>query len=197
MSFGNTPTRVGKTLRSLPCRRRTQKHPHAGGEDRKALVSDKLLSETPPRGWGRPLRANRGASLTGNTPTRVGKTGIRAAQCREARKHPHAGGEDVAGRCARRHRRETPPRGWGRRQSIVPAVQSLGNTPTRVGKTLGFYWMFSGRSTRKPFDAGSIVHPWQTPLGNSSSETQARHVRKSCAPAASASISSTCGMPCR
>ena len=32
--------------------------------------------------------------------------------------------------------KETPPRAWGRRQSVVPALQPQRNTPTGVGKTL-------------------------------------------------------------
>ena len=49
----NTPTGVGKTLKSDHCRGGGGKHPHGRGEDssRQAMVG--VFEETPPRAWGR------------------------------------------------------------------------------------------------------------------------------------------------
>ena len=51
------------------------KHPHARGEDIRALIGDGYDGETPPRTWGRPSKKAVPAWTAGNTPTHVGKTG--------------------------------------------------------------------------------------------------------------------------
>ena len=154
-----------------------RKHPHAGGEDPWAQLSAVWAAETPPRGWGRPLREGGRLFSCGNTPTRVGKT-------------------HLAGRCLCVHD-ETPPRGWGRHSHLELGGVAIRNTPTRVGKTLEFYWIFSGGSTRKPLDADSNRSSLADTARKRILRDAARHVRKSCAPAAPASISSTYGRPCR
>ena len=49
----NTPTGVGKTTIIVRCVFRSQKHPHGRGEDLPKLVTFWVLTETPPRAWGR------------------------------------------------------------------------------------------------------------------------------------------------
>ena len=114
-NFGNTPTHVGKTeaarLQSFP----DKKHPHARGEDSSFFDFFLLLSETPPRTWGRLFAKLFRQTLCGNTPTHVGKTAGRRPAWTTGRKHPHARGED-------------PPL-----ESLF--ITSKRNTPTHVGKT--------------------------------------------------------------
>ena len=52
----------------------SQKHPHGRGEDLKELWQRMVYQETPPRAWGRPGATGQTTSVTGNTPTGVGKT---------------------------------------------------------------------------------------------------------------------------
>ena len=51
--YRNTPTRVGKTGKRHGRKLSREKHPHAGGEDRRVRVINPRYQETPPRGWGR------------------------------------------------------------------------------------------------------------------------------------------------
>ena len=51
---GNTPTGVGKTVRSQCRDTRRRKHPHGRGEDHGIGLSCNETWETPPRAWGRP-----------------------------------------------------------------------------------------------------------------------------------------------
>ncbi len=112
---GNTPTGVGKTIRSSASRRPARKHPHGHGEDCKVHANDPGCQETPPRAWGihrralapckvrqkhphgrgedqrlfRPVRGSRR-----NTPTGVGKTPSACRSRGRRWKHPHGRGED-------------------------------------------------------------------------------------------------------
>ena len=66
--LGNTPTGVGKTDTSARKNTEPGKHPHGRGEDRRysRLL---VMSETPPRAWGRPNEQQAGSSL--ETPPRA------------------------------------------------------------------------------------------------------------------------------
>ena len=55
---------------------------------------------------------------------------------KDGRKHPHACGEDDTVYKATSAEEETPPRVWGRLSANRPDSLTIGNTPTRVGKTL-------------------------------------------------------------
>ena len=70
----NTPTHVGKTVQPRKTAFKSQKHPHARGEDGRSSRVTALTIETPPRTWGRLAVAATGAGKTRNTPTHVGKT---------------------------------------------------------------------------------------------------------------------------
>ena len=131
----NTPTRVGKTIAKQEDENVGEKHPHAGGEDHVYGKTLDLLRETPPRGWGRPLRPFPSVRGTGNTPTRVGKTPAAGFRAAAKRKHPHAGGEDKKPHPHPESCAETPPRGWGRLYVFSELRRFWRNTPTRVGKT--------------------------------------------------------------
>ncbi len=94
-----------------------------------------MVSETPPRAWGRLKRAGEVLGLVRNTPTGVGKTFYRGIPINGTGKHPHGRGEDRRYPSARRRKCETPPRAWGRRDFIHASLFREGNTPTGVGKT--------------------------------------------------------------
>ncbi|EPY1481810.1 hypothetical protein ACYA7W_02760 [Klebsiella pneumoniae] len=53
LGFRNTPTHVGKTVIRIRHMALAQKHPHACGEDIMTTPFQFLMSETPPRMWGR------------------------------------------------------------------------------------------------------------------------------------------------
>ena len=134
---GNTPTHVGKTP-ALPspdvlC----EKHPHARGEDSRAVCLSIFQVETPPRTWGRLIHDPAFPFQLRNTPTHVGKTHLFCSLRRRWRKHPHARGEDHTPLERSLRRGETPPRTWGRPVPMYGCRRSAGNTPTHVGKTAG------------------------------------------------------------
>ena len=112
---GNTPTCVGKTAPHHLHHAPGGKHPHVRGEDRPALPSAMPGQETPPRAWGRHDRLVKCVLSPRNTPTCVGKTGLREA--------------------VRVEETETPPRAWGRQSLAAPRHANSRNTPTCVGKT--------------------------------------------------------------
>ena len=91
---GNTPTHVGKTTCNEASKCGVKKHPHARGEDWRAVRLVHPSAETPPRTWGRlhPFRGKAGSGR--NTPTHVGKTPRGPQGQRVGQKHPHARGED-------------------------------------------------------------------------------------------------------
>ena len=72
--FGNTPTHVGKTVWASVDNHAIQKHPHARGEDDRAVTPARKPGETPPRTWGRQANEFSAAAMARNTPTHVGKT---------------------------------------------------------------------------------------------------------------------------
>ena len=94
-----------------------------------------LTIETPPRAWGRRLRARRRMQTTGNTPTGVGKTWPARRRWGRRSKHPHGRGEDAKLAAGRLGSLETPPRAWGRHPRPPGFRTHRGNTPTGVGKT--------------------------------------------------------------
>ena len=116
-----------------------RKHPHACGEDLFSISTCRAWAETPPRLWGRHLprrpgnqlsletpprlwgrrrRARFRVSAKGNTPTPVGKTARSVAGTSIPRKHPHACGEDPACVPMPLLAEETPPRLWGRPNTV-------------------------------------------------------------------------------
>ena len=113
-----------------------EKHPHACGEDVALPLPHLVVSETPPRVWGRRKNNFRTYTPGGNTPTRVGKTFQILKKKTRGKKHPHACGEDPVNKRQTGRMGETPPRVWGRLVVVVFANCLTRNTPTRVGKTL-------------------------------------------------------------
>ena len=92
----NTPTGVGKTQRLRKVKQFNKKHPHGRGEDAGFFAVDGMLTETPPRAWGRRTISQCMKQAPGNTPTGVGKTKIRIIKNNPNEKHPHGRGEDAA-----------------------------------------------------------------------------------------------------
>ena len=106
---GNTPTHVGKTIDINAPIAKSQKHPHACGEDR-----FNFDWETPPRMWGRRDDMLESGGNLRNTPTHVGKTNRFFSSHLYSWKHPHACGEDFKKYVLAFLLMETPPRMWGR-----------------------------------------------------------------------------------
>ena len=95
----------------------------------------KTEAETPPRMWGRLIKAQLTVMRLRNTPTHVGKTLMFRPTRFGKWKHPHACGEDDSDIFKTTQRAETPPRMWGRLKASKEIVLAMGNTPTHVGKT--------------------------------------------------------------
>ncbi len=76
--------------------------------------------------------------ISRNTPTPVGTTWPSRRSAFQARKHPHARGDDGYAIVADVKAGETPPRPWGRLHDVSHFEPSFGNTPTPVGTTDGF-----------------------------------------------------------
>ena len=135
---GNTPTYVGKTQVDARPDGTHLKHPHVRGEDVKDWIEARRKEETPPRTWGRHNSIGFLMPDDGNTPTYVGKTRRRVRGSWSSKKHPHVRGEDFRYKNSTAFPQETPPRTWGRLAEILVPTVLVGNTPTYVGKTVGF-----------------------------------------------------------
>ena len=112
-----------------------EKHPHMRGEDMLICMMAPTVGETPPHAWGRHTASRESASSNRNTPTCVGKTGLRAGCQRMNWKHPHMRGEDERSAIIPEEAGETPPHAWGRQNDDDILNSVYGNTPTCVGKT--------------------------------------------------------------
>ena len=111
------------------------KHPHGRGEDNISLCVQTRLLETPPRAWGRLSKGTLLKTGRRNTPTGVGKTSRLSLLRLGGQKHPHGRGEDSNFFTNITSNVETPPRAWGRLQTVARQKLPGGNTPTGVGKT--------------------------------------------------------------
>ncbi len=135
LSFRNTPTCVGKTLRYVRLCSVYQKHPHMRGENVVPVPSARCVIETPPHAWGKPMIGLAKIVLSRNTPTCVGKTFGSSIQCVGSGKHPHMRGENQYKPKEPEFKPETPPHAWGKPKVITDYKTASGNTPTCVGKT--------------------------------------------------------------
>ena len=134
-SNGNTPTCVGKTSISPVSDDAGEKHPHVRGEDRLSPFTSRLVPETPPRAWGRPV-SNCILNMLMETPPRAwGRLASSEVIRGPSGKHPHVRGEDTSGQRGQGPPRETPPRAWGRPRGSWARRPQSRNTPTCVGKT--------------------------------------------------------------
>ena len=132
----NTPTGVGKSRFVQKWQAARRKHPHGRGEELHYCYITVALLETPPRAWGRVNAPCVQAMSNGNTPTGVGKSVIAKHNGKNSQKHPHGRGEEGQQSAPRRKALETPPRAWGRVDSLFHRLLCGRNTPTGVGKSL-------------------------------------------------------------
>lgn len=93
--------------------------PHMCGEAPKFVARISCVLETPPRAWGRRISPSVARSVCGNTPTCVGKTTMSIDAASKHQKHPHVRGEDYRIETENLAASETPPRAWGRRDTIL------------------------------------------------------------------------------
>ena len=152
-----TPTRVGTTSSARSSgHAATGSPPRAWGRRRNAAITAALCCGSPPRAWGR--LASQSAACTAHssrfTPTRVGTTRDRRAGHAPTAVHPHARGDDDAGRhdcgvlpvhphargdddvdASRRASTGSPPRAWGRRRRS-PLGSRSGSPPRAWGRRL-------------------------------------------------------------
>ncbi len=103
-----------------------------------------MLLETPPRAWGRLNELLCALRVWGNTPTCVGKTDFGQTCAAAGEKHPHVRGEDCKTLLRKNRFLETPPRAWGRHDTLADTPDEERNTPTCVGKTRHSYFRETG-----------------------------------------------------
>ncbi len=104
-----------------------------------------------PRGWGEHVDGAAAGVQERTIPTRVRRTGKSDGPRRRLSDHPHAGGENFAGKLSADVSSGPSPRGWGERQQIAHDHQGPRTIPTRVGRTritVGFVSLSSGPSPR-------------------------------------------------
>ena len=94
-----------------------------------------------------------------NTPTGVGKTSFNPPNSECVRKHPHGRGEDPTLPPTTKPQQETPPRAWGRLYRLLKGGEDVGNTPTGVGKTLGYHSLNPYR-WKHPHGRGEDLSLW-------------------------------------
>ena len=94
LDLGNTPTCGGKTAAVAFNGTASEKHPHVRGEDTSPTIGTGIISETPPRAWGRHTAHQQHGNWSRNTPTCVGKTPSVGVGRGPRGKHPHVRGED-------------------------------------------------------------------------------------------------------
>ena len=122
---------------SFWCVKRWTVHPHACGDNAFILIDEGGQYGSPPRVWGQ-LAVLGSPSFTSRfTPTRVGTTSFPAASASASSVHPHACGDNAAGKCFWSILyRFTPTRVGTTRGSPARALAGHRFTPTRVGTTL-------------------------------------------------------------
>ena len=110
-------------------------HPHVRGDDDHAQKEADFMNGSPPRAWGRLLRALLGGLLGRFTPTCVGTTSSMPTTSVSFTVHPHMRGDDVSGASLPCETSGSPPRAWGR--LVTRARPDLVGrfTPTCVGTT--------------------------------------------------------------
>ena len=74
MSFGDTPTCVGKRIFEVFKRHGRKGHPHVCGEELLRRLHGLTAGGTPPRVWGRVMASPSASILSRDTPTCVGKS---------------------------------------------------------------------------------------------------------------------------
>ncbi len=130
-----TPTRVGKTYGNPRGFEYIRDHPHACGENTSSRSRCTSFGGSPPRVWGKLSCSSPFRRTCRITPTRVGKTSSRVAYCVPPKDHPHACGENIRRLLLSPSVGGSPPRVWGKQDSVVTKNALSRITPTRVGKT--------------------------------------------------------------
>ena len=128
-----TPTPVGTISARAGRATGAPVHPHARGDDGLWTLADRDGRGSPPRPWGRCVRARARQLQSRFTPTPVGTISTPARSKRRGAVHPHARGDDIA-KENRPHRDSgSPPRPWGRFPPPEDIAFRLRFTPTPVG----------------------------------------------------------------
>ena len=111
----STPTRVGKTYKTMLSTAAMAVHPHACGENHQRPRHLVDVIGPPPRVWGKRSPGIAAIAIPRSTPTRVGKTLTMADTWSIHPVHPHACGENAPVRPAGERVSGPPPRVWGKR----------------------------------------------------------------------------------
>ncbi len=112
-SVRTIPTHVGRTLSTTVIPTPGPDHPHARGENARALGISILDPGPSPRTWGeQPARA-RMTNRFRTIPTHVGRTTRVGNRTRNLADHPHARGENLRIGLPVASRRGPSPRTWG------------------------------------------------------------------------------------
>ncbi len=131
-----TPTLVGKIREVQPVTLALPVHPHARGENRLIVVCGNRHTGSPPRSWGKSSPERAQAAQFRFTPTLVGKISLSASSSPNSSVHPHARGENPPRCVVITFSTGSPPRSWGKFQSVHAQSRRLRFTPTLVGKMI-------------------------------------------------------------
>ena len=113
-----------------------QKHPHLRGENLDARHQANRGWETSPPAWGKQMREVSARNASRNIPTCVGKTGaVEADGVTDEETSPPAWGKLQASSPVE-DSVETSPPAWGKHTTKLTSLESQGNIPTCVGKTM-------------------------------------------------------------
>jgi len=128
-----TPTCVGTASRSARATSRRPVHPHVRGDGFAGRAASRARTGSPPRAWGRPVRATGSRTCGRFTPTCVGTAPCRGNRRSGPAVHPHVRGDGAMKTLQLLDASGSPPRAWGRRPGGWRAVLRHRFTPTCVG----------------------------------------------------------------
>ena len=94
-----------------------------------------ITIESPPRVWGKAIRANLKISRKRITPTCVGKSDYLCSFQRVRKDHPHVCGEKTRKQNRIERNYGSPPRVWGKVGRRINTGIGVRITPTCVGKS--------------------------------------------------------------
>ncbi len=131
----DTPTCVGKRIAYNRLWIQLKGHPHVCGEEAGKSATEQSNLGTPPRVWGREHHHILPSGGIGDTPTCVGKRYTIMGAKLLIEGHPHVCGEEKMYTTIKLDRQGTPPRVWGRANTVKRCIIDERDTPTCVGKS--------------------------------------------------------------
>ncbi len=128
-----TPTGVGTARHGRGNVAAGADHPHGRGDGERLAGLEHQNPGSPPRAWGRRSGCSKAARHLRITPTGVGTAPRRYRRSRRSADHPHGRGDGPPEPRTLEDRSGSPPRAWGRPDSVSAFKMDARITPTGVG----------------------------------------------------------------